>query len=72
MTLKEKFIQDYESKNGHIKCIVVAVANGFGEYDIISTTCKVYDKYRYYCDSTFDDFVMKNNVTCRVVNYMIV
>lgn len=72
MTLKEKFIQDYEDRNGNIKCIVVAISNGYGEFDIVSTTCKVYEKYCFYRDCTFEDFVLKSNVMCKVVNYMIV
>ena len=72
MTLKERFIEDYENRNGDVKCIVVALLNPSEGVDIISTTTHLYDKFRYYCDGTDSYFVLKCNVMSRVVNYMIV
>ena len=72
MTLKERFIEEYESKNGDVKCIVVALLNPSGGIDVISTTTHLWEKYKFYIIGTDDYFVLRSNVMSRVVNYMII
>lgn len=72
MTLKEKFIQEFESKSLGIKYIVVAMEYSGGHIDIISTSSKLYEKFKNYCDIFNDDLCLKIDNGVRIVNYMIV
>ena len=71
-TLKEKFIEEYKSKNGKIKYMVIAELTISDTIDIITHTERLDNKFDYYVDMYHDDFSFKNNSTRKIVNFMIV
>lgn len=72
MNLKERFMNECETREGDPKYLIVAVLLPTGAVEIITNTEQIGSKAEYYKNAYDNDFCLKANSLIKIINYMLV
>jgi hypothetical protein len=72
MNLKERFMNECETREEDLKYLIVAIQLPTGAVEIITNTEHIGSKAEYYKNAYDENFCLKANSSIKIINYMLV